>query len=92
MHFISVVFIMLIDMNNSEVQQFCTAISTFAWENDYSQFCEVCGFNRDFYSEQKWQEFKELNKLLSKFDNSTMTRMVRTGLKLSLNENEVVQY
>lgn len=77
-------------MTNSEIQQFCTGISTFAWEKDYFEFCQVCGFNPNhFYSEEKWQEFKELNRLLSKFDNNVITRIVRTGLKMPI--DEVVQ-
>lgn len=73
-------------MDNAEVQKFIRAISTFAWENDYSQFCQVCGFREDFYSEEKWQEFKELNRLFGRFDNNTMTKIIRTGLKLPIPE------
>lgn len=77
-------------MENSEVQRFVTAISTFAWKNDYKQFCQTCGFNPDhYYSEEKWREFKELNRLLGRFDNNIMTNIVRMGLKLpALNEAE----
>lgn len=72
-------------MTNQEVEKFCTGISSFAWDKDFEKFCETCDFDpRYSYSMEKWQQFKELNQLLSKFDNNVMTKIVRTGLKLPL--------
>lgn len=74
-------------MDGTEIEKVITGISTFAWENDYRQFCQVCGFNAEhLYSEEKWRDFKELNQLLGRFDNKTITKIVKTGLKLPLLE------
>lgn len=78
------------NMDSTEIQRFVTAVSTFAWENDYRQFCQICGFREDFYSEEKWQELKELNRLLGKFDANTITKIVRSGLKLPIPEEAEV--
>lgn len=50
--------------------------------NTYEQFCAKCGFREDYYSEQKWEEFKQLSMALTKFDNEIMTTLVRSGLGL----------
>ncbi|NJN07508.1 MAG: hypothetical protein HC815_05775 [Richelia sp. RM1_1_1] len=74
-------------MDGTEIQKVITGISTFAWEKDYRQFCQVCGFNPEHpYSEEKWRDFKELNRLLGRFDNKIIIKIVRTGLKLPLLE------
>lgn len=70
-------------MNNKEVENFCTGVGNFAWNNDFEQFCEVCGFDPNHaYSMGKWEQFRALNRLLSEFDNNIMTKILRTGLKL----------
>lgn len=70
-------------MTNQEVENFSTGISCIAWNQTFEQFCDICGFNPNhLYSEQKWEEFKELNKYLAKFDNELLTTIVRNGLKL----------
>ncbi|BAZ18497.1 hypothetical protein NIES4071_103820 (plasmid) [Calothrix sp. NIES-4071] len=72
-------------MNNQEVENFCTGISCIAWNHTFEQFCDICGFNSNHsYSQQKWEEFRELSKYLAKFDNELLTTLVRSGLKLPI--------
>ncbi|BDA75872.1 hypothetical protein CAL7716_100380 (plasmid) [Calothrix sp. PCC 7716] len=70
-------------MTNKEVEDFCTGIGSLVWKSNFEQFCKECGFNPDhLYAQEKWEEFKCLNKYLSKFDNELLTQLVRSGLKL----------
>lgn len=68
-------------MSNEQIETVCTAIGTFAWNNDFEQFCKVCDFNPEHaYSMEKWSEFQNLNRSLSRFDNDTISKIVRAGL------------
>ncbi len=70
-------------MNPEQIQAICIAIGSFAWNNDFDQFCQVCGFNPDHsYSMEKWSEFQQLNRSLSRFDNETITKIVLAGMKV----------
>jgi hypothetical protein len=71
-------------MSNEQIQAICTAIGSFAWNNDFEQFCKVCDFNPEHsYSMEKWREFVALNRSLSKFDSETISKIVRAGLAKS---------
>lgn len=72
-----------IAMTNQQIEQFCMGLGSFAWNNNFEQFCQLCGFNPDHqYSMEKFKKLSELNQLLSQFDNEIMTKIVRAGLKL----------
>jgi hypothetical protein len=70
--------------------EFLTAINSFAWKADYVKFCEVLGFNADSYSEEKYQQFRELINYLNCFDAESITKIIDAGSlpKSLINEDE----
>lgn len=68
-------------MDTQQIEQFVTGLNKFHWHNDYRAFCNTLSFNpEDKYSEEKWHQFLELIRVLQKFDNNSLTKIVNQGL------------
>lgn len=63
-------------MTEQQVKEFVSSISGLNWTMNHQQFCEILGFNNDFYSQDKFLEFQELSKALNKFDVKSLTKLV----------------
>ncbi|MBD2342219.1 hypothetical protein H6G64_35460 [Calothrix sp. FACHB-156] len=59
--------------------EFLEAINSFAWKADYIKFCEVLGFSQDSYSEEKYQQFRELISYLNCFDAESIAKILAAG-------------
>lgn len=60
-------------------QEFLESINSFAWKADYTKFCETLGFNTDSYSEEKYQQFRELINHLNCFDAELIAKIIEAG-------------
>ncbi len=67
-------------MNEEQIEQFITRLNKFHWHNDYKAFCHILSFPEDTYSYEKWHQFLELIRVLQKFDNNSLAKMVNQGL------------
>jgi hypothetical protein len=61
------------------VESFTSALNNFNWRADYFKFCEVLGFTLDGYSEEKYQQFRELVSYLDCFDKEAIAKMIEAG-------------
>ena len=72
-------------LTKSEIQKFIIAISSLHWHTDFYQFCQILNFNPDYqYTQEKWQQFQQLNKALNYFDLDCLTKMVEAYQKTTV--------
>jgi hypothetical protein len=57
----------LTPLSHTEIEQFCTALSTWHWHNNYEQFCQLLDFLPESnYAQEKWQTWKSLISLFNR--------------------------
>lgn len=60
-------------------EDFLKALNNFAWNTDYSRFCELLELSEDDYSKINYSRFCELISLINTFDAKTITLFLREG-------------
>jgi hypothetical protein len=60
------------------VDQFATGLSGAAWRMNLSRFCETLGWEEDTYAQEKFLDFQQLARLLGRFDNGTLSALLRS--------------
>lgn len=66
-------------INSEQIKETITAISTFYWQIDYEQFCQLLDFNPTHtYSQEKWQQFQQLGRAVNYFDVEFLTKLIKT--------------
>jgi hypothetical protein len=61
-------------LTEHNVHQFIPAISSLHWRINFYEFCHLLDLNPKYrYAEEKWEQFKLLNKGLSYFDPQTLS-------------------
>lgn len=65
-------------IKTEQIQAIIEGLGTAYWHLNYSTFCQICGFDEDFYSAEKWQQWQGLHQYLSKFDCQTLTRLANS--------------
>jgi hypothetical protein len=67
----------LTPLSHTEIEQFCTALSTWHWHNNYEQFCQLLDFLPESnYAQEKWQTWKSLISLFNQFSPQTLYQII----------------
>jgi hypothetical protein len=59
------------------VHDFATGLGSAAWSMNFHRFCEVIGNEEDDYAKDKFRDFQQLARLLGRFDDHTLTLLLR---------------
>ena len=64
-------------MTPEEIKQFQRAVGKASWTMDLWKFAEALGQDVDHeHTKEKFRQFQELNKALSRFDPETLAKLI----------------
>ena len=70
-------------LDESALDFIVQGLSTFAWEEGFHTFCQVCHFDPESeYALAKWKDWQDLVKGLNAFDKTKLRALVQAGHKL----------